>query len=193
MYVRIYRAGPAVQAMLRRAPRNATLALHGYRPSCVVNTRSMYGWGRRDPFAQMEEFMKDMEKKFKRSVEDTLEMLPKEFVPPGSAMTTTKTPRFGQPVDVSTPEMYVISFNFKNASAENIKVTLKEKTLSVQGKIEEVTETSRSCQDVTHEFEIPEDVDLEALESSLSNEGILTIQAPFNTPQAPQQITIERE
>lgn len=58
------------------------------------------------------------------------------------------------------------------------------------------TENSKSSHGMSMEYQLPEDVELEALESSLSNEGLLTVEAPRNPaagPEAPKAIPINRE
>ncbi|XP_066940189.1 heat shock protein Hsp-16.1/Hsp-16.11-like [Macrobrachium rosenbergii] len=155
------------------------------------------GFGRDSPFTQMEEFMKDMEKKFRRDMDSLFRDLPRVIESGMPRLTEVKPrPRFGEVQDISTPETYKLAFNFPNADAENVKVSLKGRTLTVTGSVEEVTETSRSSRQVSLQYDIPEGVNLDALESCMSHDGVLTVEAPQilpEPPNAPKTINIERE
>ena len=69
-------------------------------------------------------------------------------------------------------------------------------TLKVSGEAVVETENSKSSHDMSVELQLPEDVELDALESSLSQEGLLVVEAPRNpaaSPEAPKAIPISRE
>lgn len=167
------------------------------RPSCHVRHFYRGGWGRDGPFAQMEEFMKDIERKFKRDIDSVFRDLPRVVESTMSRVPEVKPrPRFGDIEDVSTPETYKLAFNFPNAKPEDVKVSLKGHTLTVTGSAEEISATSRSSRQISVEYELPEDINVDALESSMSHEGILTIEAPRalpEAPEAPRPIDIHRE
>lgn len=142
--------------------------------------------------------MKDMERKFKRDVEGTITDVFRDFPRIGSSgsIIPRGEPAFGHMENVSTEHMYRLSFNLPNAKPEDVKVTLKGRNLSVSSHAMTETETSKSSVSVTREYQLPEDVELEALESSLSPEGILMVEAPrtgTKNTQAPQTINISRE
>lgn len=144
--------------------------------------------------------MKDMERKFKRDIEDTLGTFAKNFpgsqLPMSSVMARAAQPTFGQMENVSTPEKYKLNFYFMSAKPEDIKVTLKGRSLKISGEAVVETETSKSSQQMSVELLLPEDVEVECLESSLSQEGVLVVEAPRNpaaSPEAPKAIPIERE
>ncbi|XP_063600876.1 body wall muscle protein HR-29-like [Penaeus indicus] len=155
-------------------------------------------FGGNDPFSRMEEFMRDMEKKFRRDIEDTFSTITKE-VPQGlipRVWDMAPRPRFGDVKNLSTPETYKLAFYFKNANPEDVTVSLKDHTLTVSAKIEETTEFSRSSKNFTTEYDLPEGLNLEALESSLSDDGVLTIEAPQlvqEEAKGPKTIPIQRE
>lgn len=70
------------------------------------------------------------------------------------------------------------------------------RTLTICGQAVVETENSKSSHEMSMEYQLPEDVELEALESSLSNEGLLTVEAPRNpavSPEAPKSIPIIRD
>lgn len=71
-----------------------------------------------------------------------------------------------------------------------------DRTLTVSAKIEETTEISRSSQNFTTQYDLPEGLNLDALESSLSDDGLLTIEAPQivqEETKGPKTIHIQRE
>ncbi|KAG7168875.1 heat shock protein beta-1-like [Homarus americanus] len=156
---------------------------------------------RRDPFSQMEEFMRDMERKFKRDIDSSLSSFFREFPRVGETLSqpissAVTRPGFGHVENLSTEEKYKLAFNFSSAKPEDIKVKLKDRTLTVTGQAKTSTETSRSSYETSIEYQLPDGVDVDALESSLSHDGILTIEAPQITPeepQTPQPIDINRE
>ncbi|XP_068236770.1 heat shock protein Hsp-16.1/Hsp-16.11-like isoform X2 [Palaemon carinicauda] len=200
-------SAPRIARHLSGARRLLNMNKHvGVRPAIYVflkpssnQVRHFYrgGLGRDSPFTQMEEFMKDMEKKFKRDVDNVFRDLPRVIESGMPRLTEIRPrPRFGDVEDISTPETYKLAFNFPNAKPEDVKVSLKGKTLTVTGSMEEVTETSKSSRQVSLQYEIPECVNLDALESTLSQDGILTVEAPQllpEPPNAPKTINIERE
>ena len=58
------------------------------------------------------------------------------------------------------------------------------------------TETSKSSHEMSLQLQVPEDVEVEALESTLTQEGVLVVEAPrlpAASPEAPKAIPIERE
>lgn len=73
---------------------------------------------------------------------------------------------------------------------------LAGRNLTVSSKAEVETESCKSSYSMSQEYQLPEDVELEALESTLSPEGVLTVEAPRTSgteAQAPQSIQINRE
>uniref|UniRef100_A0A0P4W2A2 SHSP domain-containing protein n=1 Tax=Scylla olivacea TaxID=85551 RepID=A0A0P4W2A2_SCYOL len=192
------RAAPRVRAAVTQASSRRALVLPMVHPSQVRLIHRGPFW--REPFSQMEEFMRDMERKFKRDIEDTLGTFAKNFpgtqLPMSSVMARAVHPTFGQMENVSTPEKYKLNFYFMSAKPEDIKVTLKGRSLKISGEVVMETENSKSSQQMSVELLLPEDVEAEGLESSLSQEGVLVVEAPRNpaaSPEAPKAIPIERE
>nr|AKB96201.1 heat shock protein [Cherax destructor]WLO59328.1 heat shock protein 20 [Cherax destructor] len=167
-------------------------------PAC---SRCFYRGPWRDPFTHMEEFMKDMERKFKRDIDSSLSSFFRDVprVVGSQALDTAPVitkPGFGHVQNISTEDRYKLAFNFFDAKPEDIKVALKGRTLTVSGKAESSTETSQVKHAMSVEYQLPEEVDVDALESSLSHDGILTIEAPQTPPKGPetsQTINIKRE
>lgn len=188
----------SVPRLLRLARTSAHRANH--LPLAPVCSRCVHRgpFGGSDPFAKMEDFMRDMERKFKRDIEDTVSAITKE-VPQGlipRLWDITPRPRFGDVKNLSTPETYKLAFYFKNANPEDVTVSLKDRTLTVSAKIEETTEFSRSSQNFTSQYDLPEGLNLDALESTMADDGVLTIEAPQivqEETKGPKSIHIQRE
>ncbi|KAK4299736.1 hypothetical protein Pmani_028005 [Petrolisthes manimaculis] len=188
---------------MRRVPRFTQAKANGQVPQVALtaptSTRSFYrGPLGRDPFRQMEEFMRDMERKFKRDIESTMGSFIRDFPRGGAQELVPKASEtaFGYVENVSTENSFKLAFNFANAKQEDINVTLKGRNLTVSSKAEVETESSKSSYSMSQEYQLPEDVEVEALESTLSPEGILTVEAPRTSgkeAQAPQAIHINRE
>lgn len=144
--------------------------------------------------------MRDMERKFKRDIEDTMGSFMRTFpgreLPGSSALVRPVQYGFGEMHNLSTPEQYKLTFHFPSAKPENIKVTLKGRNLEISGEAVVETENSQSSQEMKVKLQLPEDVQADALESSLSQEGMLVVEAPRNpaaSPEAPKAIPIDRE
>lgn len=144
--------------------------------------------------------MKDMERKFKRDIEDTMGSVLKSFpgreLPASGIMARSAQPGFGEMENLSTPEKYNLKVYFLSAKPEDIKVTLKGRNLRISGEAVVETETSKSSHEMSVELQVPEDVEVDALESSLTQGGVLVVEAPRNPaagPEAPKAIPIERE
>ncbi|XP_042864388.1 major egg antigen-like [Penaeus japonicus] len=195
--VRITRSAPGILRVVRTSARGVGPRLP-LAPACSrCLHRGPFG-GSDNPFSKMEEFMRDMERKFRRDIEDTVSTLsrdmPRGLVP--RVWDVAPRPRFGDVKNMSTPETYKLAFYLKNAKPEDVTVTLKDHTLTVSAKIEETTETSRSSQNFTMHQDLPEGLNLDALESSMSDDGLLTIEAPQpiqEDTKGPKTIHIQRE
>merc|ERR1712002_974900 len=87
-------------------------------------------------------------------------------------------PKFGDVKNVSSKVMYKLAFHFPEAKPEDVSVTLKGNSLMVTAMKETVTENSQSSQTFSINYDLPEGLELDALESSLSDEGVLIIEAP---------------
>jgi len=80
---------------------------------------------------------------------------------------------------------------------ENVKVSLKDRVLTVEAKFEQKSDDGRSrmYQEMSRSFTLPENVKLDEVKSLLTPEGILTIEAPLPQVEAPKpkQIPITTE
>jgi len=83
---------------------------------------------------------------------------------------------------------------------ENVKVSVKDRVMTVEAKVEEKSEDGkrRFYQEVSRQFTLPENVDLKEVKSLLTPEGVLKVEAPLPLealpePPKPQEIPIHLE
>lgn len=57
-----------------------------------------------------------------------------QFPRVGTSPLVTRTPEFGEMENISTEEMYKLTFNFANAKPEDVNVTLKGKIVNIVSK-----------------------------------------------------------
>ena len=88
----------------------------------------------------------------------------------------------------------------ENFSPENVKVSLKDRVMTVEAKNEQKSEdgNSRFYQEVSRSFTLPENIDLKEVRSVLTPEGVLKIEAPLPQealpePPKPKEIPIHLE
>lgn len=68
-----------------------------------------------------------------------------------------------------------------------------DRLLTIEAKVNEETEHTKMHQSLNYEYSVPESVDIEALESLFTTDGVLTIEAPKTPEEAPRTINIKRE
>ncbi|ESO82374.1 hypothetical protein LOTGIDRAFT_134575 [Lottia gigantea] len=87
-----------------------------------------------------------------------------------------------------------LQLDLSNYKPEEINIKTAGKELSVHAKHEEKTENSSVYQEFTRKFTLPEGVNPEKVESTLSKDGILTISGPAdNALEGPKAIPIEHK
>jgi HSP20 family molecular chaperone IbpA len=77
---------------------------------------------------------------------------------------------------------YVLRMNLgSDFNPENIKVSLKDRLLTIDAKLEQKSEDghSRIYQEISKSFTLPENVKIEEVKSLLTPDGVLTIEAPL--------------
>ena len=82
----------------------------------------------------------------------------------------------------NTPEKFAVSVDVSHFKPEEIKVNLTGNELTIEGHHEEKNDRHGSVQrSFVRKYTLPEDANLEALRSSLSDQGHLSIEAPKKT------------
>ncbi|ELT96627.1 hypothetical protein CAPTEDRAFT_40509, partial [Capitella teleta] len=73
---------------------------------------------------------------------------------------------------------FQVSFDVKDYEPQDISVKVDKDTLVVEAKRETIKDGSKSSKQFSRNVHLPSDVDPDKLVSSLSNDGILTLEAP---------------
>jgi len=76
------------------------------------------------------------------------------------------------------PRLFSMSFDVKEYDAEEISVTVEEQTMIVRATHRSERDGAVSVKEFSRKVNIPPDVDPEQLTSTLSSDGILTVEAP---------------
>jgi len=77
---------------------------------------------------------------------------------------------------------------------EEITISLKENTLTVEGKMDrKMDDGSKFQQESTREMTLPDDVDVSSLKSFLGADGILSIEADYKSGRKPKEIPVSRQ
>lgn len=101
------------------------------------------------------------------------------------------------PLIQDTEEGRVLKLRFDVTQYEPDEIIVKtvDNRLTVQAKHEEKTENRTVYREYNREFHLPDGTDVEQIRSSLSKDGILTVDCPLPTPQlhgASRRIPIEK-
>jgi HSP20 family molecular chaperone IbpA len=75
-----------------------------------------------------------------------------------------------------------------NFSPENVKVSLKDRLMTVEAKQEQKSDdgNTRLYQEVSRVFTLPDEVDAKDVKSVLNPDGVLTIEAPVHEKALPE-------
>jgi HSP20 family molecular chaperone IbpA len=95
----------------------------------------------------------------------------------------------------NTCNSYKINIDVSGFKPEDIKVSLKDRVLTIDAKMEQKSEDgSRLYQEVSKTYTLPDNVELENLKSLLTNDGVLAIEAPLaiQDEMKPKEIPINR-
>jgi HSP20 family molecular chaperone IbpA len=94
-----------------------------------------------------------------------------------------------------TGNSYKINMDVSGFKPEDIKVSLKDRVLTIEAKMEQKSEDgSRLYQEVSKMYNLPDNVELENLKSLLTNDGVLAIEAPLTVraEEKPKELPINR-
>lgn len=96
------------------------------------------------------------------------------------------------------PSKYTLNIDVgQHFDPENVKVSLKDRVLSIEAKGEYKSEdgSTRVYQEIRRQFTLPDNVDVKELKSVMSPDGILRIEAPLPEPPKlePKEIPILKE
>uniref|UniRef100_A0A1I7UKE0 SHSP domain-containing protein n=1 Tax=Caenorhabditis tropicalis TaxID=1561998 RepID=A0A1I7UKE0_9PELO len=123
---------------------------------------SLYPFFRPRTFSLMGEMMRDMAR------------MERQFVPTIAAFDIpTATSEI-----TNNDQKFAINLNVSQFKPEDLKINLDGRTLSIQGENEVKDEHGHSKKSFSRVIILPEDVDIGAVASNLSDDGRLSIEAP---------------
>ncbi|CAO4380371.1 unnamed protein product [Caenorhabditis nigoni] len=122
---------------------------------------SLYPFFRPRPFSVIGEMMRDMAR------------MERQFIP----MSAFEGPTACSEI-VNNDEKFAINLNVSQFKPEDLKINLDGRTLSIQGEQEVKDEHGHSKKSFSRVILLPEDVDIGAVASNLSEDGKLSIEAP---------------
>ncbi|KAF1750659.1 hypothetical protein GCK72_017210 [Caenorhabditis remanei] len=93
----------------------------------------------------------------------------------------------------NTNEKFAINLNVSQFKPENLKINLEGRTLTIQGDEEVKNEHGYSKKSFSRVILLPEDVDVSAVASNLSEDGKLAIEAPKKEVVQGRSIEIQRK
>jgi HSP20 family molecular chaperone IbpA len=91
--------------------------------------------------------------------------------------------------------LYKIELDLPDFEPKDINVTIKDRNVTVKAKKETESEGCKQYREYSYQYTLPNEVNVEHVRSLLTNEGLLTIEAPLpqlKEPQA-QEIPIQRQ
>jgi len=148
--------------------------------------------GRWDPFSDMTTAIREIERNTARMERD----IDKFWARSGMDKLVPNFTKFG-PLSAASGT-HRITLDLHGYKPEDVKISLKERTLMVEAKFEHKDEFNRTYQEWSRQWNLPETADVSKLKSVLDSEGVLTIEAPqldkTNDGQAKtQEIPIHKE
>jgi len=184
-------AGPLARAASRSLaqPVNQTVRL--------FNRRALQPWSE---FPVMEDFMRDVDRQFQR-MERQMDAMFRDFGFGQLPMLASRRLRpavESELVSEGNPSVYSLKLYLgENVDPEKIKLTFKDKLLTVEAKSEHQSEdgNTRVYQEVMRKVTLPDNVDPKDVKSRLNPDGSLLIEATLPAIEAPQpkEIPIETQ
>ncbi|CAJ0596996.1 unnamed protein product [Cylicocyclus nassatus] len=167
-------------------PHQLSRASHCSRLRLTSNAYKMSLWFRPASFFPrvVEEAMRDF-RQMERMMFTPLSQIPIEGM--SAEQVTGET--------VNDDKKFSVAIDVSRFKPENLKVNLDGHKLTIEGKQEVKEENGYSMRSFVRSWVLPENVDLEALKSSLSDNGRLSIEAPKiqkPEPETGRSIPIER-
>ncbi|UMM36426.1 hypothetical protein L5515_008596 [Caenorhabditis briggsae] len=122
---------------------------------------SLYPFFRPRPFSVIGEMMRDIAR------------MERQFIP----ISAFEAPAAASEI-VDNDQKFAINLNVSQFKPEDLKINLDGRTLSIQGEQEVKDEHGHSKKSFSRIILLPEDVDIGAVASNLSEDGKLSIEAP---------------
>ena len=144
--------------------------------------RNIWGWHRPSDYRAM---LRDVDRTMEKFERDLIESFPFRRLTPQSI-----------PIQgvVQRGDVYRLNVSMDGFKPEEITISLKENTLTVEGKTNrKMDDGSRFQQECTREMTLPDDVDVTSLKSFLGADGILSIEADFKSDRKSKEIPVSRK
>ncbi|XP_063233202.1 heat shock protein beta-1-like [Bacillus rossius redtenbacheri] len=126
-----------------------------------------------------------------RDVERQLDKLERDFFRFSPLRRLTPRQIQVQGVDAPASE-FRINLDVSGYNPEEISVSLKDRHLSIEAKMERSSEDgSKFFQAVKREFTLPDNIETDSLKSYVNHDGILTIEAPLKQ-EKPKELPISK-
>ncbi|CAO4380778.1 unnamed protein product [Caenorhabditis nigoni] len=94
---------------------------------------------------------------------------------------------------VNTDEKFAVNLNVSQFKPEDLKINLDGRTLTIQGEQEVKNDSGYSKKSFSRVILLPEDVDVAAVVSNLSEDGKLSIEAPKKEAIQGRSIPIQKQ
>jgi len=129
--------------------------------------------GKWDPFSDMTSAIREIERTTARMERDMDKFWTRSgmdrFLPSFSKLS---------PIGSSKEGMHRITMDLHGYKPEDVKVSLNDRTVTIEGKYEHKDDANRVYQEWSRQYTLPETADISKLKSLLDNEGVLTVEAP---------------
>ena len=163
-------------------------------PVGTVATRPM------SQLSLLQDTFSDLDRQFQRLESDMNSMLRQWGLPP-RLETAQELGLQPEIVGEGENKRYRLNVHMgENFSPENVKVSLKDRVMTVEAKQEQRSDdgNTRVYQEMSRQFTLPEEVEVKDVKSVLNPDGVLTIEAPIHEralpePPKPKEIPVLME
>jgi len=150
-------------------------------------------------FPPVEDFMRDIDRQFQRMERQINSMLSDfNLARPLLSSRSFRPAVESELVSEGNPSIYSLNIYLgEGVDPEKIKLTLKDKVLTVEAKVEHESEdgTTKLYQEITKKITLPDNIDPKDVKSHLNPDGSLLIEAtlPVVEAQKPKEIPINTD
>ena len=176
------------------ASRRLLYPVAGSLRSTFCNQSSARGFfgppGKWDPFSDISTAIREIERNTARMERDMDKFWSRAGI-------DRFLPTFSKLSPIGTKDgMHRITMDLNGYKPEDVKVSLKDRTLTIEGKYEHQDDGNRVYQEWTRRYTLPDNADVSKLKSLLDHDGVLTIEAPSVAAEGkaqPKEIPINKE
>lgn len=107
-------------------------------------------------------------------------------------LATTVTSKDWIVTDSNGEKKFHLSFNVQDFKPEEIKIKTEKNLLTIAAKKENQIKNKYSLHEFLQTYTLPEEINLDEIKSTYTENGIISIEAPLKKPTRNRQIPIER-